>query len=388
MKIALDGTTLCDKQGGRGAGIEHYTWSIIHSILRIPSKNTYLLIVPEVLRKEDLEELLAGTSCVKVLRPLLPKVKFASRHIFLPLKLHLSGADVLFAPAAQAPWGWRGKSVLTIHDLAIYEHPEWFADVKQQDFAINTIVLKSIEEANAFVAVSRATQMQLEQLFPSARGKSRVIYEGVEAKVCKGDAGLDRFPYEKDYLFYLGTLEPRKNLVVAMKAFDRFLENRPEQATQVRFILAGKLGWKWEEIEKTANAINKKWQDADPGGVIQALGHVSEKEKWCLLSRASVFLFPSLYEGFGLPVLEAMSVGVPVICTNKGALAEVGGDVVMYVEPDDIEKIAMQIAQCILLPEGISLMKSEGKEQAKKFTWQKAAEETLEVIEGAAKFVA
>jgi glycosyltransferase involved in cell wall biosynthesis len=388
MKIALDGTTLCDKQGGRGAGVEHYTWSILYSLLRIPSKNTYLLVVPEALSQADLAELIRGVSRVKVVRSKVPKVTFFSRHLLLPVKLYLMGTDVLFAPAAQVPWGWRGKSVLTIHDLAIYENPEWFPDIKQQDFAVNTIVPKSIQEANAFVAVSKATQQQLERLFPVARGKSRVVYEGVTLKKCKNNTELERFPYEKDYVFYLGTLEPRKNLVAAMNAFDRFLDNRPEQATQVRFILAGKLGWKWEEIEKTANTINDKWKQADPGGVVQALGHVSEEEKWCLLSRASAFIFPSLYEGFGLPVLEAMSVGVPVICSNKGALPEVGGDVVMYVEPDDIDKMALQIAQCILLPEGISIMRQEEQEQAKKFSWQKAAQETLEVIEGAGKYVA
>ena len=382
MKIAIDGTTLCDHKGGRGAGIEHYTWSIIFSLIEQGSQHSFFLIVPTEFSQSSVHELTQGRKNVRILRPILPKVKLLSRHVFLPLKLYLFAPDVFFAPSGQIPLGWMGKSVITIHDLAIYEHPEWFDQATSQNFAIQTVVPKSIERAQAVITVSGATQEQLEKHFVGSKGKSRIIYEGAKAPTLKvKDLAADRFPYDRDYVFYLGTIEPRKNLENAILAFDRFLTEHPDQVTKTRFVLAGKLGWGIENVQKVADEVNKKWRQQEPDGVVQALGHVSEQEKWLLLARASAFFFPSWYEGFGLPILEAMSAGVPVITTKRGAIPEVAGDAVMYVEPDNIEQMSFAIAQTLLVPEGAYALREAGIARAAEFTWEQTAEQTLEVLE-------
>lgn len=167
---------------------------------------------------------------------------------------------------------------------------------------------------------------------------------------------------------------------MAVRAFDLFLQQHPESASSSRFIVAGKQGWGTEETLALISEVNRMWSEYEPEGVIRLLGSVTEEEKWILLSRASVFVYPSLYEGFGLPVLEAMSVGTPVIITREQALEEISGDAAITVVFDDVEGMSLAIAQCLLLPEAVSLLREDGIARAKLFSWERTAKETLRVI--------
>ena len=388
MRIAIDGTMLCAKDGSRGAGIEHYTWSITKALLLLGSKHEFIIVVPKILnhvRRRELQETGAKITFVSETGPRFP---FLSRHAFLPLRLCLHRPDALFCPHGQIPLGWFGKSVITIHDLAIYMHPEWFPE--QQDFSTRMVVPQSLSRAKHVIAVSQATQQQLHELDASVVGKTSVVYEGVGldeayAALSDTDETSTRFPFDRDFVLFLGTIEPRKNLLQAFLAFHAFLLERPEQATQIRFIVAGKKGWHTSEIEQELIRINHAWKDVEPNGVIQFLGPVTEQEKWQLLARASCLLYPSLDEGFGLPVLEAMGVGTPVICSNRGALPEVGGDVAVYVDPEDTEAMSFALTQCLLIPEGIRELREMGLARAAEFTWQRTASETLRILEKVAQ---
>lgn len=381
MRIAIDGETLCDAAGGVGAGIEHYTWELIFALVRQKTSHVFVISVPNQLTEQRVHALLEGAqSEVVILRSLLPHVSFFSHHIFLPLRWKLKGADMLFSPSGQIPLGWFGKSVSTIHDVAIYEHPEWFASLGKQRFSTHMIVPRSVERAERLLAVSQTTAERLVQLFPFVASKTAVVYEGVAVPAdFSYDTSSKRFPFDRDVVLFLGTIEPRKNLPFAIEAFDTFLRQHPECVTTVRFILAGKKGWGTEEVTRLVEDVNHVWSDLEPEGVIQFLGMVTEEEKWTLLSRASVFLFPSLDEGFGLPILEAMAVGTPVIASKAEALVEIGGDAVMSV--DDVESFALAMAQCLLLPEGVKMLRQDGLDRAKQFTWEKTAKETLRMIE-------
>ncbi len=154
----------------------------------------------------------------------------------------------------------------------------------------------------------------------------------------------------------------------------------PELATKVRLIVAGKSGWNASEIDECAQQINSSWKEIEPTGVIHFLGPVTEEEKWYLLSRTSGLLFLSHEEGFGLPILEAMSVGAPVIASRGGAIEEVSGDQAILVDGSELDSIAMAIAQCILVPEGVQLLRENGFRRASQFSWQKTAHETMSVF--------
>jgi glycosyltransferase involved in cell wall biosynthesis len=382
MKFFIDGKSICDQNGERGAGIEHYSWSIVSAITKIQSPNQFVLSTPSCLTEQRIKAITEGSHNLSIQKSLNINISFLSRHIISPLMMYMKRPDVLFAPSGQIPLGWRGKSVITIHDLAVYEHPEWFEQLGDQDFSKKIAVPNSIKKASHIIAVSKATEDSLIRLFPEAEGKTTVIYEGVEETFePEFLSESTRFPFDRDYVLFLGTMEPRKNLENAFRAFHTFLESRPDQATQVRFIVAGKRGWGAEPAIILAEQINQAWSSVEPDGVIQFLGAVTEEEKWILLRGASVMLFPSLYEGFGLPVLEAMSVNTPVITTECGALKEVGGDAAIFVEPDGIEAMSLALTQCLLVPEGVEILKAEGKKRAERFTWDYAAEKTLEVLE-------
>ncbi|NQV89696.1 MAG: glycosyltransferase family 4 protein [Parcubacteria group bacterium] len=384
MRIAIDGTTLCASDGSRGAGIEHYTWNIVSYMARAAREHELFIATPPALTRIRRAELEALGPNVTLLPSYGPKLSFVSRHGILPIRMGLRRPEVLFSPFGQVPLAWRGKTVVTVHDLAIYEHPEWFED--RQDFSTRVLVPKSLERADAIIAVSKATEAKLHELFPYTEGMTHVVHEGVDladaySALEEMDAVSTRFPYDRDFVLYLGTVEPRKNLINAFKAFDRFLESRPEQASDVRFIVAGKKGWHTTEIEEELMAVNNKWSGVEPTGVIQFLGPVTEQEKWTLMARASCLLYPSFDEGFGLPVLEAMAVGTPVITSNRGALPEVGGDAAMYFEPEDVDGMSLALTQCLLVPEGVYTLLEEGITRAASFSWEKAAEQTLGIIE-------
>lgn len=384
MRFVVDGTTLCAPDGSRGAGIEHYTWSVVTRMCAMAPEHEWTLITPASLssvRERELQEI--GPQ-VRIARSSRVGGSMLSKHVVAPLRMMARRPDVLFAPHGQLPVAYKGKSVITAHDVAIFEHPEWFP--QDQDFSTRVVVPRSFERASAILAVSQATANKLEALFPETHGKVEVVHEGVSVseayEVLKGmDQTSTRFPYDRDFILFIGTLEPRKNLVQAFRAFHKFLEARPEQAGQIRFVVAGKRGWQTKEIEAELLRVNHAWKEVEPHGVIQLLGAVTEQEKWTLLARASGLFYPSLDEGFGLPVLEAMAVGTAVITSNRGALPEVGGDAALYVEPDDLEAMTLALTQVLLVPEGIRGFMEQGIERVKQFSWEDTAKNTLKVLE-------
>ncbi|MBI4713909.1 glycosyltransferase family 4 protein [Candidatus Uhrbacteria bacterium] len=369
MRIFFDGTTLCAKDGSTGAGIEHYTCSIVYALSRENESDEIFIFVPREFSLHKQSELIGGTNNVKIVRPILPRIPFLSRHVFLPIRALILRADVFFSPFGQLPLLWKWKSVITIHDVLIYDHPEWFPDEMKDSFSTRFIVPWSIARAQKIICVSKWTQQRLHARFPESQTKTQVIPEGVTLGSHKDIEHNIRFPFDRDYILLLGTIEPRKNLSNAFTAFEKFIFTHPEQKSNVRLIIAGKYGWKAQEIMQSAVSSE-----------IHFLGPVTEEEKWFLLSRASCLFFPSYEEGFGLPILEAMSVGTPVITSRRGALEEVGGDVVIYTDPEDVEEMSLAIAQCVLVPEGVQSLREEGYRRAVQFSWSRSASLTIELF--------
>jgi len=372
MRVLFDGTTLCGPDGGPGAGIEHYTSSLLFALAKESPQDTFFVSVSSFYPSKQLERISGNFKNIIFLSAFFPRIPFVSRHLLLPLRAASVRPDLFFSPFGQLPLAWRGKSVITVHDMAIYDHPEWFASETVNSWTTRTIVPRSIEKTNAIITVSGETETRVHAHLPNTHQKTHVVYEGVTLGNQKEISSHDRFPFDRDYVLFLGTIEPRKNLSNAFRAFAHFLDDHPEQKKSLRFIVAGKRGWNTQETESVAKEVGQE--------TIQFLGPVTEEEKWCLLSGAACLLFPSLHEGFGLPILEAMSVGTTVITTARGAIPEVGGDAVIYVEPEDIEAMSFAIAQCVLVPQGTQYLREEGYRRATTFTWQETAKKTLAVL--------
>ncbi len=386
MRIALDGSTLCAADGSPGTGVEHYSRSLVDALIRLETTHRFFIFVPQGFSSVRAARLEAVGSHVRVVRSIAPRVSFFSRHVFLPLHVALYRVDIFFSPMGQLPLAWFGNSVVTVHDLSIYDHPEWFPD--DQDVSTRLLVPRSLARASKVIAVSSSTQKNLHRLFPVTQAKTVVVPEGVEVEEAyralkHADEENRRFPFDREVVLCLGTIEPRKNLDLAVHAFDAFLRGHPEQATQTRLVIAGKKGWKTSEVDREIALVNRAWKHADPAGIIQMLGPVTEEEKWHLLVHAACLLFPSYEEGFGLPVLEAMAVGTPVIASDIEALQEVGGDAAMYVKSEDVEGMSFALTQCVLVPEGMREFKEAGLVRASQFSWERAAKETMRVMEKA-----
>ena len=175
--------------------------------------------------------------------------------------------------------------------------------------------------------------------------------------------------FSNDYLLYVGTLQPRKNLVRAIEAFGLL-----KRDSTLKFVIAGKKGWLYDEIFEKVKELNLENE-------VIFTGYVPDEDLPELYKNAKAFIFVSLYEGFGLPVLEAMSYGIPVLTSNTSSLPEVAGDAALLVDPENTEEIAKGMERLLTDEKLRQQLISKGKEQIKKFSWEKAAKETLQVLE-------
>jgi glycosyltransferase involved in cell wall biosynthesis len=283
--------------------------------------------------------------------------------------------------------------VITVHDLAIYDHPEWFPSpyVKSLGFSERIVVPYSVRQARRIIAVSNQTKSDLQRIFKVPDGKIDVIYEG--AGVPRGrDSGevaqrLGLTP--KKYFLFLGTLEPRKNIPAAIWAFAAFVQDDPVGRRDLRFVIAGRKGWKYdpilEAIEHANRDLSAACGDQAPVERVNYLGYIKSEDKAAVLGQALAFVFPSHYEGFGLPVIEAMSLGVPVITSNRASLPEICGDACILVDPADQPAMTAAMRRLVEDAEYADGLSRLGRKQASRFDWDETAHQTLTAYERAVK---
>ena len=303
------------------------------------------------------------------------------------------------------------KLVLTVHDLAIYKHPEWFA--RGQWFATKFLVPRSIKKADAIIAPSQTTKKDLMELFGVPPEKINVIPLGVESwffsrSVIPAEAGIQDSrnwipdlvgddKKRKKYILFVGTLEPRKNVGRLIEAY---LELPKNLRDEYDLVIAGASGW-GDEIQNAkikSQNYNSKFKSK-----IRILEYVENSKLPMIYQNASLFVYPSLYEGFGLPVLEAMAAGVPVVTSKESAMAEIltpsqsppyqGGEkvgdntryeipnTILMVDPYSVDEIRDAMTRVLTDQNLAHEMREREVEIAREFTWEKTARETLRVYE-------
>ncbi len=372
MKIGIDCRYILNVDHGELAGVGHYTYFLIKYLLEIDQENEYVLFFYN--KKIRCEEFAKNKNVKCVYFPGLEnigKTPFFYRHIFIPHILKMYKLDVYHNPANIIPFYYFHKSVITVHDLAIYKNSDWFPN--GQWFSKRILIPFSIYKAPKIIAVSENTKEDLINIFKIKVDKVKVIHEGVEDynKLNIKENDIDeKFKFEKQYFLFIGTLEPRKNLVRLITAFNQFLQESEDK--DFILVLAGKKGWKYEKIFTTIKDLNLEDK-------VIYLGYVSLSEKVYLLKKAYAFVFPSLYEGFGLPILEAMNLGVPIITSNIASIPELVIDNALLIEPRDINSIKnslLKIAHNDKLREDLI---DKGKGIARNFTWQQCAKKTIDL---------
>lgn len=266
------------------------------------------------------------------------------------------------------------KKIITVHDLSFLRYPEFFS--RRKNFwhkALN--VKKILKESDRIIAVSNNTKNDLVEVLNINPDKIKVIYSGNnltkrEISLSEKEELLNRFKLSGRLILYLGNIEPRKNIKGLIESYNNLRAENPE-FKDLKLVLAGAKAWKNKEIFKSYN--DSKFKDD-----IYFLGYISKSDKEILYSISSVFVYPSYYEGFGFPVLEAMTYGLPVICSNISSLPEIVADAAITINPYNNSEIETAL-KLILSDESLrSSYITKGYEREKLFNWNKTASEYIE----------
>lgn len=377
MRIGVDIRALMDEHY---SGVSEYTANLLSALLRQDPENEYFFFYNSFRDlsgrfpkwPEGKARIIGCHYPNKIFNYLLQKIA-----AYPKLDRILGGVDLFLSPhfnfsrLSPVP-----RKIVTVHDLSFLRYPRFFS--VRKNLWHRALGVKSIlRRADRIVAVSENTKNDIIELAGVPAEKVRVIYSGNNAgpkEASEEEAG--RFLAERnisqDFLLYLGTIEPRKNLVGLIKAFDE-LRSRGDRYRNLKLVLAGGKGWKSRKIYR---AREKSAYRDD----IIFLGYISKKDKEILYSKATVFVYPSFYEGFGFPPLEAMSYGLPVVCSNVSSLPEVVGDAAILINPDKAEEIATAIGLILSDSELRARLAEVGRKRAGMFSWDKAAAEYLELF--------
>jgi glycosyltransferase involved in cell wall biosynthesis len=293
----------------------------------------------------------------------------------LPLELIAVGADVLHSPDFIPPFRRTCRSVITIHDLAFLRFPETMTAQSHRYYAQ---VRRAVHAADRIIAVSEATRADIHALLGGGDDRVRVIHHGLDPSFYPRAFGeqrltLDRYQVSGRYLLWVGTFEPRKNLPILLDAFEQIVTRDPG----IALVLVGKRGWLDGPIFSRLERLALR-------GGVRVLEDVPREQLPALYSAAAAFVFPSLYEGFGLPVLEAMACGTPVVAADVASLPEVLGTAGMLVRPDDSAALAEAVLRVLGDATFAGELVARGISRSQEFTWSRAAQLTLQTYREAA----
>ena len=273
--------------------------------------------------------------------------------------------DVFWSPRHHLPLLLKSiPCVLTIHDCVWRERPDTMQLYRLMTERLLTPA--SLQLATRIIAVSQATAADLVSLYPNLQPKIDVIYEANSLHPIESSSAI-RTPY----MLFVGTLEPRKNLQRCLEALAKLKTMGSELP---HLVVAGGRGWKVEPLHRSVTALGLEQQ-------VEYVGPADDAELSALYAGCDFLVFPSLYEGFGLPIVEAFSFGKPVITSNVSAMPEVAGDAALLVDPNSVDEIANAMKRLITDRALYDTLALKTKPQAAKFSWDKAAEQTLVVIE-------
>lgn len=367
----------------RRTGTERYAFEIIRHLLTTPEGGdvNWRLYVPEMASSDRFalagaEQPPGSTADVCV----LPQRRMWT-HRSLAVEVTMRPPDVLFVPAHVLPWQRPGirlpPSVVTIHDIGYHYFPE--AHTQLQRAYLEWSTAYAARHATRLVAVSEATARDLQKVYGARPEQIRVVYEAATPMgtfdTVDAAKTLDDYAIHSPYALFLGTLQPRKNLVRLLEAY-ALLRERKQAGFQL--VLAGADGWMAEGIHAAIVRL-------DLAETVRHTGPVDEVAHAALFKCAQFFVFPSLFEGFGLPVLEAQQAGVPVMTANNSSLPEIAGDAAILVDPLDTEAIAQAMLQLSTDETLRQRLIEAGYENVKRFSWANAAAQTLAVLREAAQ---
>jgi len=369
MLIAIDASRAINET----AGIGRYTRNLVKKMIEIDQKNQYLLIFSFWRPSPQKEKLIKtfGQSNVKIKILKIPGgLKEKVWQWRLPwYEKFLAGADVFFAPSFfEVNFGLKIPQVATIHDLSTFIFPAHRG--KNISQRLSRRAQAAVKIAQKIICVSASTAQDAVRYLNVNPRKIKVIYPGI-TDFPSAVKNLPSSLQSKSYILFVGTLEPRKNLVGLFKAYALL---PPYLQEKFPLVIVGAEGWNTGETFAVFRALKLAHK-------VKFLGYVADAVLAKLYQEAAVFVYPSLYEGFGLPVLEALSFGTPVVTANISSLPEVAGKAALLVDPNDPQSIANGLQRLLEHQEEREKLAILGPQQAAKFSWEKSSRQTLKVLE-------
>lgn len=372
MHIAINAHLLAHTRSFRRAGVSHYIEQLLQHLARVDSTNRYSIYTTRGLEAEALG--LPAHFAVRSshLPTINPRIRIPWEQFLAPLLLRMSGAELFHGTLNVIPLACPIPSVVTIHDLAFIRFPGTFRAYNRTylDLATRT----SVRRAARILAVSEHTRREVIGLLGVPPERVAVTYNAARAHFRPPDPAVlahfrTRHNLPETFVLYVGTLEPRKNLTTLLEAYGQVVRER-----RVPLLIGGGKGWLYQPVFERLEALGLREH-------VHFVGYIEEQELPLWYAAATLFVFPSLYEGFGMPPLEAMACGTPVVTSNSASLPEVVGDAGLLVSPTDVEALAAAIVRLLHDPDLHAELRQRGLQRAHHFSWRKTAERTLAVYE-------
>lgn len=372
MKIGIDAHVI----GKNKAGAETYSKNLIHELSCLDSENQYQIFLSK--KGADFREKYKNLSNFKF--EIIPTENLLlQRFASLPLRSFKKRLDLLHVHRI-IPFFHHSKTIVTIYDIAHEKHPELFSKI--DSFAMKTLIPLSARNADKIITISETSKKDIVNYYNIAEEKISVIplavdlnkYRKIDPEIV--NESIKKHQINSRFILYLGAIEPRKNLINSVKAFGQL---KKHNKIDHKLVIAGakrkegKDGY-FEDLLKTITELNLTSD-------VVFLGYIQDDDIPFLYNAADIFLFPSFFEGFGLPPLEAMACGTPVIVSNIPSLVEVVADGALIIDPKDIDgmaKVILQILSDVNLRDSLS---EKGIKQASKFSWRDTAQKTLQAYQ-------
>ncbi len=362
MRVGIDARLVHYRQ----AGISQYTLRLLEQLAAINTVDDFTVFQS----RRDPSELVDQPNFRK--RSLWTPPHHRLEQFLLPLELAATDLDVLHSPDFIPPFRRKCKSVITVHDLNFLLYPEFLTPESASYYGQ---IDQAVRRCDHIIAVSESTKRDIIRLTGAPESKITVVYEAahpIYRPLEDPQVVLqvkERFDIRRDFALFVSTIEPRKNVPTLLRAFRQLLNS---YRADVDLVLAGEKGWLFGEVFALVRELSLQEHVHFPG-------RVSVEDLLSLYNAAQLLVHPAFYEGFGLPPLEAMACGTPVVVSNTSALPEVVGDAALLVDPMEVDEVTVAMWRLLSDQELRQQMREKGLKRARLFSWRRAAEETLKI---------
>jgi len=376
--------------GPLGKGLGRYTQEIVDNIINIDTDNEYVVF----LGVDNFDEFVVPVGAADRVKKVKINIRWYTlkEQLLFPFYIWRAKVDLIHFPHFNVPVLTGGKFVVTVHDLILTKFPTVRATTlnpliyKLKNLAYRLVIWLALKRSQKIITVSQFTKNDIIDQFHISADKIVVTYEGV-ANLAKGhdtlfvkkldeEGTLERYKIKDDFLLYVGNAYPHKNLESLVRVFSEVRKDRP----QLRLVLVGKSDYFYERVKDYARSLGLYQENQFDSPVIFP-GYVPDAELEVLFKRALFYIFPSLYEGFGLPPLEAMAKGCPVLSSDKSSMPEILGEAAVYFNPESDSEMKVAIEKMLSDEHFRTDFVAKGYQQVKKYNWWECAYATHKIYQ-------